>query len=384
MMHRIAWRSGRVVVAVTVGAWLAAAPALAQPPESPGTPLTAARHVVVQTYNVDLGANLAPVFNAKTLPELVAAAAKAWGEVQQNDFPLRATALGALIAAERPDVIGLQEVARWDLSTNGGQTFTTVYDYLQLLLDDLATRGLAYMAVATNDSFIGMAPIVLPPVQVVRYTDRNVVLVRADLPSRMLQAANPMQHTYIAGIERNVPLPPPQNYLFISRGWASADVTVWGKTFRFVTTHLEAYSEVVRNLQADELVALLAASPYPVVVTGDMNSRPTGCDNVNTVAYGKIVASGLVEAWPMVHQQTPCTGVTSGQISLVDPTNNLDHRIDDIFFSPASFTAILADVVGDTQAERTAPTEYAPYGFWPSDHASSVATLRTTSWQPKG
>jgi endonuclease/exonuclease/phosphatase family metal-dependent hydrolase len=144
---------------------------------------------------------------------------------------------------------------------------------------------------------------------------------------------------------------------------------VGGRTFRFFTTHLEAYSEVVRNLQAAELAAMVEASPYPVVLTGDINSRPT-CTHVNTVAYDTLVGTGLVEVWPAVHRKDPCGGFTSGQESLTSPVSTLDHRIDDIFFDPTVMDAIQADVIGDRERDRT------PSGLWPSDHAGSVATLR--------
>ena len=77
-----------------------------------------------------------------------------------------------------------------------------------------------------------------------------------------------------------------------------------------------------------------------------MNSRPTGCTppNINTGAYAIITGAGLVEVWPAMHQQSPCTGFTSGQKTLLDPANSLDHRIDDVFYSPSKFNGIQAEI----------------------------------------
>ncbi len=85
----------------------------------------------------------------------------------------------------------------------------------------------------------------------------------------------------------------------VTRRWASTDVTMRGNTFRFFASHLEAYSEAVRNAQAVQLAAMVVASSHPVIVTGDINSRPA-CTGVNTVAYDILVATGLAEVWPVV------------------------------------------------------------------------------------
>ena len=202
-----------------------------------------------------------------------------------------------------------------------------------------------------------------------RYTDYNLVLTRAGLPARMLTTSDPAQGRYAAYI----PLPP----LFgvnVTRGWASVDVTVGGRTFRFFTTHLEAYNETVRNLQAGQLAAAVAASPHPVVVTGDFNSYDLACPGaIQTGAYTTMSAAGLVEVWPSVWQRDPCGGYTAGQTTLESATSGLDHRIDFIFFQPSSWDAVQTEVIGDQLRDKT------PSGLWPSDHAGSVGTLRMTA-----
>jgi endonuclease/exonuclease/phosphatase family metal-dependent hydrolase len=161
----------------------------------------------------------------------------------------------------------------------------------------------------------------------------------------------------------------------VPRGWSSIDVTVKGFTFRFFNTHFEAFDWAVRNVQAEELAEVIEASPYPPVVVGDINSRPPYCTEYNTVAFQTLLDTGLLEVWPVVYPKGKrwCGGFTSGQAAdLLNAESELDHRIDTIMFDADALTAIRTEVIGDEQRDRSTPT-----GFWPSDHAGSVATLRT-------
>ncbi|MFP5336621.1 MAG: endonuclease/exonuclease/phosphatase family protein [Actinomycetes bacterium] len=360
-------------------ACLTAALALAAAPASGARPDDRAR-VGVATYNVYLGADLNPLFGATTLPQLVARAGGVYAAMEATDFPERAEAIADAIVAEQPDVVGLQEVAHW--ATAPGTLlaptapFTTTYDFLDLLLDELAERGVPYREVATNANFTGTLPISLGAggtATWASFTDRDVVVVRDDVPARHLAVdeASVQEETFAAvlTIPSGVPGLPP---FAVPRGWSFVDVTAKGFTFRFVNTHLEAFSEAARNAQAGELAAEVAASPHPVVLVGDINSRPPGC-STNTVAFQTLLDTGLVEVWPLAHPKDPCGGFTSGQdADLLNEASTLDHRIDTVFVDPDALTALGAEVIGDEQADRSQPT-----GLWPSDHAGSVATLRT-------
>jgi hypothetical protein len=73
--------------------------------------------------------------------------------VHATNFPERAQALAAGIAANQPDLVGLQEVSLIrsqvppDFSPIPNAT-TVEFDYLQILLDALAAHGLSYAPVA--------------------------------------------------------------------------------------------------------------------------------------------------------------------------------------------------------------------------------------------
>jgi endonuclease/exonuclease/phosphatase family metal-dependent hydrolase len=356
------------------------------------TPMTpSAVTVDVETYNLSLGADLTPLFGATDIPSLVAGAAQVYGEAVASRPEERMRAVAAIIARQRPDVAGLQEVALWSLAPYamfGGLPFPTgpyeaTYDFLDLLLDDLAALGQPYHAVAVNTNFdSGTAvPIAIPisATTAARYADRNVIIVRN---RSHVTTVNPQDGNYAAkfsvtllGVNVSVP-----------RGWTSVDVQERGRTFRFVDTHLEAYGlpplkDQIRNPQAVELAALAGASPYPTMVVGDINARPTMCatwrqppdpSDANTVAYATIASAGFTEVWPLVYPDDPCAPAswTSGQDSVQGPISTLTHRIDVVFVSDG-FTALQTSVVGDTVAELSTPD-----GLWPSDHASTVAKLR--------
>ncbi len=378
---------GAVVTSMTVMAPAATASTAGGPAVTPS-----AVTLNVETYNLDLGADLTPLFGASDIASLMAAAGQIYADVQASLPAERMRAIAAIIARQRPGVAGLQEVAKWAVApyTMAGPypvatgPYQTTYDFLALLLADLARLGVPYEAVSTNVNFdSSVIPIAIPisPTMAARYTDRNVILVSRAL-LRHASTANPQQGNYQARfgvtlLGQTVP---------VDRGWASVDISQRGRTFRFFDTHLEAYGlpplkDQIRNPQAAELASLVTASPYPVTLVGDINARPAMCatwrqppdpQDANTVAYATLAGAGLSEAWPLVHPKAPCSPAswTSGQDSLTGPVSTLSHRIDDVFLS-TGFTALQTSVVGDTVADLSQPD-----GLWPSDHASTVAKVR--------
>lgn len=391
------WRAA--VAAVAVLALSASAPVAAA--ASTGGPQTPSSVVLgVQTYNMDFGADLQPLFEISTPEDAFFAATAIWGEMVTSDIPARAKAVAKQIVARQPDLVGLQEVSIWASAPASPPAFTptgpfvTDYDALALLLADLKALGTPYTVVTANTNFsnapglssIGPLPFLdARGFRLATFAESDVTLVRSSSLSRgRISLGEPQKHTYAVLLTVNVGGSP----VAVPRGWTDVDVTVRGRTIRFANTHLEAYGvegtlkDQFRNPQSKELAAALKASPYPVVLVGDINARPTMCNGLrttppndfldqNVVAYGNLTAVGLREVWPLVYPGAPCgsAGWTSGQSALNNTASTLDHRIDDVFVG-AGFTALEADVVGDRQADRT------PSGLWPSDHASTWAKIR--------
>src|SRR5215831_746930 len=346
----------KVLLVLVAAALLAVPAARAEQPH----PFAADRQVTVMTQNLYLGTDLNPIFGAPNLPALFAAVGAGWLQVQANDFPARAEAIANEIAAAQPDLVGLQEAElyRTDAPPDGSATpaENVAYDFIQLLVNALAERGLSYEPVGVFNGTDVELPAFFPPTLDVRFTDRVAMLARTDERTSDLKLSNPQSGTYPTALT----ITTAAGRITAPRGWVSVDVKIRGKSFRLITTHLEAFSPLVRNPQAAELLSGPANTDLPVVAVGDFNSGPGG----DPGAYGILLAGGFSDAWPGADGLTCCHAV-----DLHNPNPTLTKRID-LVLTRGGFETVSADVVGEDPADRT------PSGLWPSDHAGVVATLR--------
>ena len=348
----------KLLVAIAATALLAVPAARADQPH----PFAGDRQVTVMTQNLYLGTDLNPIFGAPSLPALFAAVGAGWLQVQANDFPARAQVIADQIAAAQSDLVGLQEAElyRTDFPPDGSATpaETVAYDFIQLLVDALAQRGLSYEPVAVFNGTDVELPAGLPPTLDVRFTDRVTMLARTDEKTADLKLSNPQAGTYPTALHLNTVAGP----ITAPRGWVSVDVKIRGKSFRLVTTHLEAFSPLVRTAQAAELLAGPADTTLPVVAVGDFNSGP----GTDFGAYNTMLGGGLSDAWPGANGAgLTCCHATD----LHNPSPTLTKRVD-LVFTRGGFETVAADVIGEEPGDRTAS------GLWPSDHAGVVATLR--------
>lgn len=335
------------------------------------------RFATVMTRNLYVGVDLSRAFGLEGL-DFIAETTAMWATVVKNDFPARAQAIADEIALALPDVIGLQEVYTWRIQEDGDflagnplPAETVVYDYLQLLQDALAERGLVYEVAAKRELTDLEAPIFKAPptpggfeTSDLRLTDHSVILVRGGTVT-----ANPREGVY----ETFLPAPLAGGTVAIARGFTGVDVKLEGAWFTFVSTHLEAYHPGVRTGQAFELAAALAGVEGRLVVVGDMNSRPDGSDVDGGAAYQLLRQACFADAWA---ELTGELGYTSGwdeDLTLTeDPDTGepleLYERIDLVLLR-GGLVPVSASVVGDEPSDRLG-------GLWPSDHAGVVATLR--------
>lgn len=348
----------------------------------------------VLSWNVYYGADLDVLLEEGETP-LPLRVAQAFGQVQATDAPARAAAMAELIAASPPDLVGLQEVAQWRTQTPGDfldaagdvqnpvpNAGDEVFDFLDLLLDALAARGLDYVEASRTETFDVEAPMAtpqapLPPFVDLRLTESVAVLARADLDT-----SNPGGDVF----DVNLPISLGGFELEVVKGWASVDATVKGRTYRFVTTHLEPADilpghEVhpivhqIQLAQAREVLASVESHPGPVILTGDLNSEP---DGGSTDTYAVVEEAGFVDTW--LQGRPRGDGFTANQpADLSNPASELWHRIDFILYRDGKtayggpFTgAVHADRLGEAPADRTAG------GLWPSDHAGVLGVLNTS------
>lgn len=339
-----------------------------------------ARDLTFMSYNLYLGSSLDPALEVPELPPaqqpaaFVAAVAEIYGTAVFTDFPTRADAVADLIAADEPDVIGLQEVTNWIAqATPGVGANPPSYDFLEILMAELSARGLDYeVAGVSQNANIGPAPLVAPtfgclavqpaPDCVVTLQDRDVILVNDDTPG--LHWFNARSGTYTA--QQGFPLPGGTEVSF-GRGWVTIDAKYRGRRFHVANTHLEVSGfPAVQEAQAQEFLAGPAYGPGADIALGDFNSA---ADGSTTDSYD-ILTGAFRDAWA-VNPEDP--GYTSGQNStLTNPVSQLDQRID-LILTHGAVSTVEAHVVGDQPfRSQTQP----PWPIWPSDHAGVVATLR--------
>ncbi len=397
---RLSRRSGAgraAVAAVGLGVALAAvgsAPVQARPDDA-GTPTT------VMTRNIYLGADIQRPIRAtagKTGLEALVALGNANVEtrsiVDQTDFPRRSELLAAEIAEAEPDLVGLQEVALWrsgplelpppfgttPLGTTNAKKVD--YDYLKLLLQDLRQEGMPYKAVVVQEemdlespAFLGDPAGTLSQGRDIRLTMRDVILLRASSNLRVLDKGS-------AQYDAKVPVDVGGSRLDIIRGYGWVDVAHGsGTSFRFVNTHLEAFSSVAAYAQAQELLAETTATGRTTIVACDCNSDPLNNTTKpsdpfpvpHSAPYDLITGSGFTDMW--LEWLTANQGWTSGLNERVDEPapGSWTHRIDMVFARPGprqQLDVVAGEVTGDEPAAKDPRT-----GLWPSDHAGVVLTI---------
>ncbi len=352
----------------------------------PGTVLASfgIKEPKVMTRNLYLGADLTPAIAAPSLEALTAANGQILREVTANDFPTRAKGLAAEIRQQRPDLIGLQEVALWRTAPPSivplltGPSATTVrYDFLDELLDEINGHlfGPKYEIVVVQEEFDLEAPADENgkpgdgvPAQGIPNAEINGRLTMRDV---ILAKKGPFVHTWDAesgNFNTLLEVPILGQPLPIARGWTATEAWVRGAgPFRFVNTHLEAFHPLIRQAQAAELVAPggPATSENPVVLLGDLNSDDDTVEGADRLAYETIIAAGFVSR--STDEPLSCC-LNSSLLGEGEGGNvaDFDHQVDHI----------LTDDPENVTLEDSVVTGLFPVnGFWNSDHAGITSTL---------
>ncbi len=328
-------------------------------------PPEAARDITVMSQNLYVGADVDLVIQALLTADPdddFDALLFAIETVAKTAFPARAEAIADEIMRARPHAVGLQEVSEINIDL---PPFGMVnQDFLALLQDALARRGLNYTVAATSNN-INVSLVS----GLVRLTDHDALLVDAD---RVTVSA-------ASGQNFAVNLGPVAPGISLIRGWVWARTTIGGRSYTFASAHTEAnlagapveQLEQIRLAQVGEIVATLAGDER-VVLMGDLNDLP-GSPMYNLLT---ISSSGFTDTWaalrPGVQGLTCCHAA-----DLSDAVAEFNQRIDYIFTRGVAqndgklFGQV--DRFGDVPADRLAGPAYR---VWPSDHAGLLASLR--------
>jgi len=310
------------------------------------------------TWNIYFGAILTPLLGT-TAAELPQRVTEVFRQFQATNFPVRARAIANQIARKKPDIIGLQETAIWQLISPQTSEVAVNYDLVEILLQELRKIGLHYQLLTT----VSTTDTTLPSSSGfnVRFVDRDAILVRKNSG---LKFSNVQTDVFDAFL----PVPVGGNIEALKFGWISVDVTVYGKKFRLVNTHLQPISPLlpitlqIQLAQANELLNGPGATQLRLIFIGDFNSNSDGSGQT----YNNLITAGFTDAWVVAGLGNGFTGFQDADLLNIDSL--LNARVDLILLRD-DFKVKKIDVVGEAQADRT------PTALWPSDHAGVVATI---------
>jgi endonuclease/exonuclease/phosphatase family metal-dependent hydrolase len=319
-----------------------------------------AQDLKVMTRNVYLGADLIPLASAPDRAAFEQAAAQRFQTVQANDFPTRAKALAAEIRKAKPDIVGVQEATIWRRGADGVKDGPTtpatqvIYDSSKEL--QKALKG-TYKEIVGRNWFDFEAPTALG--YDVRVTQRNAILVRKGSKLKV-------RKTFSGRFTKHFDPPTPVGVARQLRGWVGIDGTLAKKKFRFVSTHLEAYSPVIANQQMQQLLSKsgpLGSKKRQSILVGDYNSAPGANANDRGTtrkdnAYDSAIKAGFRNNLP--RRKTCCFAE-----DLHSTADHLETWIDHVLVRP-KIRVLKSGIVGTKQIA----------GLYPSDHAGITATLR--------
>lgn len=328
-------------------------------PIAPEMARPAVEPLTLMTYNVYMGSSTVSVLSVENLLQVPTEVANVYNTFMASDFPGRATAIAKSIKTHRPHLIGLQEMSLIRQQIPGDRIAggsvpaeAVIMDFRVVLLKALKAEGLDYRIAAEIENVdVEMPMFTDAGIVDVRLTDYDVILARRDV-----QTSDPMNANFSSALKiENLGLE-------VTRGYTSVAATVAGVTYRFVNTHLEAFSESDRVAQTHELIDSLSDETLPIILLGDFNTpAPDG------KAYQLLIDAGYVDTW-----QADALGKTCCQESNIRNAESLhQERIDLIFVCNAEtdLSVLMTQTLGDTPADRLAS------GLWPSDHAGVVAVV---------
>jgi endonuclease/exonuclease/phosphatase family metal-dependent hydrolase len=322
------------------------------------------RHdITVMTRNMYVGADVDAVIWALYSPDPnddLPALAAAVQTLQRTDFAARIRAMAHEIAENRPDVVGLQEVAELTVTPAllGLPGDPIQLDFLGALQAALAEKGLHYEVAAQNTNTD--AAVAGGAIHVV---DHDVLLVNSE---HVTLEGDPVAGYYVNTIGQITP------EIFLQRGGDARMVSIDGVEVLLVNTHLESGGDpqiaAIRYGQALELVEFMADVPR-VILTGDFNDLPASQTHL------AFTSASFTDTWAALRHHDP--GFTCCQAAdLANRHPQLNQRIDYIW--TRGFTRPSGRLEGEVSLVGASPRDRvraADGRIWPSDHAGVVARL---------
>jgi endonuclease/exonuclease/phosphatase family metal-dependent hydrolase len=308
----------------------------------------------ILTWNVYFGTVFSPLFTITEPSEIPFRVTEVFRQFLATNFPLRARAIARQIICEKPDIVGLSEVAIFKLIPPNSHE--VIYDFIKILLHELEEQGVSYRLAALHCDNTTELP--SSSGNTISFTDREAILVREKSKVRII---NSQEATFDARVTLNAD----GLSVTVISGWCSIDAVVEGHKFRVVNTHLTPISPPVQVAQGNELLAGPGNTELPLIFIGDFNSN---ADGTGTDTYENLIAAGFYDTWL-------AAGIGDGftccqEPDLLNAQSHLLSRIDLILIKPRGKWQVLQDVlVGESQEDRTYSR------LWASDHAGVASKL---------
>lgn len=317
--------------------------------------------LTVITYNMFYG------LSSDLLPEdlrtgsLSASASAIMSATSLTDFRCRIDAAGTEIAAEKPDVIGVQEalLISYTRDLDDRSDDTPLVDFLAELSSAIERAGGPKYQVFQRDNAVLQDS--LPLVGGIRIGDRGAILVHPRLPAKLAGSITyqALQRASEIGGSGGV----------VVRGALHVQVNLGAGGLDLYSTHLQSSNGTgrgadVRSAQAAELASYIESTRRPgstVVLTGDLNDVP-GSPTYAAFASQLTDTYGKAGAPP---------GFTAYQVppTLDNPVDTASLRIDYVFAE--------TPLVEDSRLILNARVQ--PCELWPSDHFAVVSRFRTAA-----
>ena len=356
--------------------------------------------VQVMTQNQYVGANLFPLIPALASgdPEVInSALVGVIGTISANRTVERVNVLSLEILERKPHLVGIQEAwLVWCQPIDAAPC--TNPEFRGAWGDHLAQTEYLLAGAYTKAAYIENFEFGYPfwdsqgNMGFAYVLDRDAVFVRNGLPYSLpvpgtdFPCARPFADGSGCTFNVNTPLDfngdeVPDGYIL--HGFMVVDVTVAGKPYRFVNTHLEngyvdGFPGVIQSAQAVQILEATAGTPAgrKLIIVGDMNSDPSDAVDpaspIPATPYMLFAGAGLFDVW--LYRPGNVLGRTCCQAEdLLNRTSMLTRRIDLILTREQPRVVKDARLIGEVAADRLGPPGRS---LWPTDHASVAVGIR--------
>ncbi len=304
--------------------------------------------------------------------ERAAAFSQVLDEFQQTEFVTRIRGMAKVIAAEEPDVIGLQEVMSIVLTrgTDDPSDDQPLAEFLDFLLDAIELEGgPRYRAFSHVLNEIGGEFDLLGGLQDFVFREGNAILVH---PDWKVEATKETLYDalFLVG---TLPGPAGPVDFYYGRGAQFVRISRGGVTAGLFNTHIEAQTPPDSQLKRDqtsELVQFIQEQSGvgdTLFLFADMNSTP------GSKVDGLVRGAGFLDAFVQAGQGDGLTCCQADDLS--NSANQATERIDYVYVRPGASPSVPAVIGTRLVMDKRVPRANGSGEIWLSDHFGVLADL---------